>query len=73
MQNVQLKKETVLFCKLIMDEIAICKHIEYNVTEFRGYLDHETGNDDSDCLPVGASTNVNNLKPYFPHPCNERN
>jgi len=49
----------MLLCKLIMDEVAIRKHIEYDVTHFCGYVDHETGNGDNDCRPLGAATNVN--------------
>ena len=132
------EKGNRVICNLIMDEMAIRKHIEYDGTQFRGYVDHGTGNNDSDSLPVatealvlmvvplncswkipigyflinsltaeekanlvresivrlneidvdvacltcdgapnnmamftelGASIIVNNLKPYFPHPC----
>ena len=37
-----------------MDEVAICKPIEYDVTQFCGYVDHETGNGDNDCRPLVA-------------------
>ena len=136
--NSATQKGSHVICNLVMDEMSIRKHIEYDGTQFRGYVDHGTGNMDTDSLPVatealvlmvvplnsswklpigyflihsltseekanlvresivrlneinvevacvtcdgapnnmtmftelGASTNVDNLKPYFPHPC----
>jgi len=44
------QKRNRVICNLFMDEMAIRKHIEYDGTQFRGYVDHRTGNNYSDSL-----------------------
>jgi len=52
------QKGNRIICNITMDEMAIRKQIEYDGTQFRGYVDHGTGNNDSDSLPVATEALV---------------
>lgn len=56
--NSATEKGSCVLCNLVMDEMAIRKHMEYDGHQFRGYVDHGTGNNDSDSLPVATEALV---------------